>query len=216
MLVHMTSSIFRNFPYLHKRIKMIVIPDNIRGLIFDLDGTLADTMPIHLESWVLTGKDFEVEITSELIHQYAGTPTIKLVEKFNNLFGWELDAKEVRKAKTKHFNAIKARQGKIMPIEKIFEIAKDMRSQLPMCIGTGSSRANAHASLEDLAATDWWVKVITSSDDIKGKPSPDIFLACASAMNIPPRNCLVFEDGKAGIAAAKAAGMPYIDITKHI
>ena len=83
-----------------------------------------------------------------------------------------------------------------------------------MSIGTGSSRHNAISSLEDLDALDWWVTIITGSDDILGKPNPDIFLACAEAMQVEPNNCLVFEDGPAGISAAKAAGMEWIDITK--
>ena len=193
---------------------MIIIPDHIEDLIFDLDGTLADTMPLHLSSWVEVGKKFNVDITEDLILQHSGTPTLKIVEIFNKEFGWNLDKAEVRKAKHQYFSQFKKEQGKIKPIAEIYELAKNMKGKMPMSVGTGSSRPNAIASLEDMEMTDWWVTVITGSDDVAGKPSPDIFLACAEAMNVAPDKCLVFEDGAAGIKAAQAANMMFIDVTK--
>jgi len=191
---------------------MILIPDHIEALIFDLDGTLADTMPLHLSSWEQVGKKFNVDITSELITKHSGTPTVKIVEIFNKEFGWNLDKDEVRKAKHEIFAQLKKDQGKIKRIEKITEIARSMRGKLPMSVGTGSSRPNALQSLADMEMSDWWVTIITGSDDVDGKPAPDIFLECAKCMNIAPEKCLVFEDGAAGIKAAKAANMEYIDV----
>lgn len=192
---------------------MIIIPEYIEALIFDLDGTLADTMPIHLESWVNVGKAFNVDITKELIIEHSGTPTIQLVEMFNKEFSWNLDPVEVRKSKQGFYDSIKKAQGKIKPILPIYEIAKSMRSKMPMSVGTGSSRNNAMKSLSDMGMTDWWVTIITGSDDVKGKPAPDIFIECAKAMDIAPEKCLVFEDGAAGIKSAIAANMEYIDVT---
>lgn len=193
---------------------MITIPTHIKALIFDLDGTLADTMPIHLKSWVQTGKELGVNITKELINAHLGTPTVALVQLFNNEFSWDLDPQEVRKVKQKYFNAIKEAQGKIQPIEKIYQVAKDMKGKMPMSVGTGSSRGNALKSLEDLGASDWWVTIITGSDDVPGKPSPEIFLECAKAMNVNPEECLVFEDGPSGIQAAISAKMEYINVNE--
>ena len=195
---------------------MIVIPSEIKALIFDLDGTLADTMPLHFKSWVATGEALGVNITKELIIEYAGMPTVELIDLFNQRFGWTLDAPEVRSLKTKYYNSFKEEQGKIQPVEKIFAIARDMRGTLPMSVGTGSSRPNALKSLEDLVALDWWETIITGSDAVQGKPSPEIFLSCAEAMQVAPESCLVFEDGKAGIQAAKAANMHVIDINKEL
>ncbi len=191
---------------------MIIIPDTIEALIFDLDGTLADTMPLHLASWVKVGETFNVDITEELIEKNSGTPTIQLVEKFNSEFSWDLNPAKVRVEKQKIFDELKKKQGKIKPLTKIYEVAKRMKGKMPMSVGTGSSRHNAENSLSDLGMSDWWVTVITGTDGVKGKPSPDIFLACAEAMNTPPEKCLVFEDGTAGIKAAIAAGMSYINV----
>ena len=193
---------------------MIIIPKHVKALIFDLDGTLADTMPIHLTSWVQTGKELGVNITKDLINSHLGTPTVALVEIINKKFSLDLDPQNVRKIKTKYFNAIKEKQGKIKPIEKIFQVAKDMKGKMPMSVGTGSSRGNAIKSLEDIGATDWWVTIITGSDPIPGKPSPEIFLECAKAMNVKPEECLVFEDGPSGIKAAISANMEYINVNE--
>lgn len=194
---------------------MIMIPDGIKGLIFDLDGTLVDTMPLHLKSWVEVGVYFDVGITEKLINQHLGTPTIALVELFNSEFGWDLDPKYVRNKKTEFYNKFKEKQGKIRPVEKAFTIAVDQKGNLPMCIATGSSRGNAMKSLADIEATDWWVKIVTGSDDIPGKPNPEIFLVCAKAMNLKPEECMVFEDGPSGIEAAEKAGMYVVDVTKQ-
>ncbi len=191
---------------------MIIIPQHIEALIFDLDGTLADTMPLHIDSWIRTGQHFNVPITASLIVENSGTPTFQLVETFNAQFGWQLDAQEVKKEKQKHFDAIKKAHGKVKAIPTIYEVAKNMRGVLPMSIGTGSSRGNAEKSLADMGMVDWWITVVTGSDQVKGKPAPDIFLECAKRMNVAPENCLVFEDGAAGIKAAKAANMSYIDV----
>ena len=194
---------------------MLVIPDHIKGLIFDLDGTLVDTMPLHLKSWVAVGEFFNVPITEELINQHLGTSTIALVNRFNNDFGWGLDPKSVRKKKSEFYDRFKGEVGKIKPIEEIYTIALDQKGKMPMCIATGSSRGNAIRSLEDIGAADWWVKVVTGSDDIPGKPNPEIFQVCAEAMSLRPEECMVFEDGPSGIEAATNAGMLVVDVTKR-
>lgn len=191
---------------------MIIIPNHIEALIFDLDGTLADTMPLHLASWTKVGEEFGVNITEELILKNSGTPTIELVNKFNKDFSWNLDPAKVRMEKQKQFNFFKEKQGKIKPIKQIYEVAKSMKGKLPMSVGTGSSRHNAENSLRDMEMEDWWVTIVTGTDDVKGKPAPDIFLACAQAMDVAPEKCLVFEDGAAGIKSAIAANMPYINV----
>lgn len=194
---------------------MIVIPEGIEALIFDLDGTLADTMPLHLASWREVGKELNVEINDALIFPLSGTPTVKIVAHLNEKYGWNLDPAEVTRIKRAAFARLKKENGKITPLKPIYEIAKSMRGKMPMSIGTGSSRKNALNALEDMEMTDWWEIVLTASDDIKGKPAPDIYIACAKAMGIDPSKCLVFEDGAAGIQSAIAAKMQYIDVKKY-
>ena len=69
---------------------------HIQGLIFDLDGTLADTMSLHIESWKVTGEAYKVTITEQMIQERAGTPTIQVIQQLNALLGWDIDPYEFR------------------------------------------------------------------------------------------------------------------------
>ena len=191
---------------------MIQIPVHIQGLIFDLDGTLADTMPIHIQAWQAAGRLYGVEITEAMVMKYAGSPTLEVVPKFNQEFGWDLDPTKVRFHKNEAYYQIKADLGKIRPITKVVNIAEEYRGKLPMAVGTGSTRENALVSLNDLGITDWFEGLVGANDINNPKPAPDTFLRCAEIIQKPPQKCLVFEDGAMGIEAALAAGMEVVDI----
>ena len=185
---------------------------SIKGLIFDLDGTLADTMPIHMEAWKRTGDEFDVTITEKMIIDRAGTPTVQVIEQLNDLFGWGIDPFVFRKAKNRNYQSVKESWGPIRPIHHVMEIANTYRSKLPMSIGTGSIRRNAEMALRDLGVSVWFSPVITAEDVLNHKPHPDTFLKCSSLMGIKPGECLVYEDGLMGIKAAVNAGMSAINI----
>ena len=191
---------------------MIQIPPQIQGLIFDLDGTLADTMPLHIMAWAAAGEIYGVTITGEMVMEFAGSPTLEVVPKFNQKFDWDLDPVKIRFHKNEAYYRIKAELGKIKPIKHIVDLAEEYRGKLPMAVGTGSTRENALISLNDLGIVDWFEGLV-GADEIKNpKPAPDTFLRCAELIQTAPKDCLVFEDGLMGIEAAHAAGMKVIDI----
>ena len=191
---------------------MINIPSHIRGLIFDLDGTLADTMPIHVQAWAEAGKLYGLTITGDMILPMAGMPTVAVVPELNKTFDWNLDPVEFRYHKNEAYYRIKADLGKVRTISHNVKIAESYKDNLPMAVGTGSSHENAIVSLNDLGITHWFKGVVGADDIQNPKPAPDTFLKCADMIKVHPRNCLVFEDGPMGIEAAKAAGMQVIDI----
>jgi beta-phosphoglucomutase family hydrolase len=191
---------------------MIDLPSHIQGLIFDLDGTLADTMPIHIQAWKAAGKLYGLSIDEELIMSMAGMPTVSVVPVLNKKLGWDLDPVEFRFHKNEAYYRIKDEIGKVKPIVPIVEIAKAHYQRLPMAVGTGSSYKNAIISLDDLGITHWFKGVVGADNIQNPKPAPDTFLKCAEIIDIDPRECLVFEDGPMGIEAAKAAGMEVIDV----
>lgn len=195
---------------------MILIPENIEGLIFDLDGTLVDTMPLHFLSWTAAGKEFGVEITPFMIIAMAGVPTIQSVVKLNENYGWELEPLEVKKFKDFHYGKLKELKGSPQVIKPVFEIAEKYRDKLPMAIGTGSARLNALDTLRELNIIDWFQAVVSAEDVDNHKPFPDTFLKCADIIKIAPSKCLVFEDGDLGILAARNAGMQVIDIRNFL
>lgn len=195
---------------------MIKLAENIEGLIFDLDGTLVDTMPLHYQSWMAAGREHGVEITPFMINAMAGIPTIQSVVKLNENYGWELDPLEVKKFKDYYYRSFKATQGSPEGIKPVLEIAENYKGKLPLAIGTGSSRLNALDTLRELDIIDWF-DVVVSADDVKNhKPYPDTFLKCADMIKATPSNCMVFEDGDLGILAAKNAGMQVVDIRIYL
>ncbi len=191
---------------------MNLIPSHIKGLIFDLDGTLVDTMPLHIEAWCETGNFFGVEITPFMVNAMAGIPTLHSVVKLNELYGYDLDPLAVKIRKDLLLEDIISRNGNYQPIAPVYEIACHYREIIPMTIGTGSSRTQAIIVLRAMDMIDWFRGLVAADDVTHFKPDPETFLKCAAIMNLHPEECLVFEDGALGILAAKNAGMEYIDV----
>lgn len=191
---------------------MNLIPSHIRGLIFDLDGTLVDTMPLHIEAWCKTGNYFGVEITPYMVNAMAGIPTLHSVVKLNELYGYDLDPLAVKARKDLLLEEIISRNGNYHPITPVYDLASHYREIIPMTIGTSSSRTQAIRVLRDIQMIDWFKGLVSADDVTHFKPDPETFLKCAAIMKIHPEECLVFEDGPLGLLAAKNAGMEYIDV----
>ena len=158
--------------------------EGIRGLIYDLDGTIADTMPTHLKSWRILGDHFGVKITNKMINDLAGTPTPQVALELNKKFGWSFVPEEVQRMKDITYDKIKTESGPVKPIQKVYDLAQAYKDILPMSIGTGSNRVNADAAIADMGIASWFKIVVTAEDVVVGKPDPETFLACAEAMGI--------------------------------
>ena len=194
--------------------KNVLIPTpNIKGLIFDLDGTLADTMPLHIDSWIEVGASMGVEVTAQMINERAGTPTLEVVQDLNRVYGWTIDPAEFRKRKNVVYTRMKKAAGKIQPIPEVLEIARANRGVRPMGVGTGSIRKNATLALSDLDIAEWFDLVVTADDVIDPKPHPETFLRSVKHFGLQPSECLVYEDSPVGIKAALDGGMHAVNIT---
>lgn len=191
---------------------MIEIHKNTKGLIFDLDGTLADTMPTHIESWQIAGIKYGVDITATMINELAGMPTVQVVQVFNKRYGWSIDPFEFKKEKNSQYLIAKKKAGTIQPIVHIVKIAKAHRGKMPMSVGTGSIRINAIHALSDLQISDWFEGLVSADEVENPKPHPETFLRCAEIIKLSPAECQVFEDGPMGIESALAAGMRVTNI----
>ncbi len=193
-------------------IESLIPSSNIKGLIFDLDGTLADTMPLHIDAWFATGETYGVNITAQMVEERAGTPTIQVIQQLNELYNWDIDPSEFREKKNSVYLDLKKNNGKIQPVQRVVDIAGSFHGKLPMAIGTGSIRYNASMALKDLEIGDWFEAMYTADDVINPKPHPETFLKCAEHIKIDPKDCLVYEDGPSGITAALAAGMTVVNV----
>ncbi len=193
--------------------KAIAVFPEIKGLIFDCDGTLADTMPLHMEAWCETFADYGEDCPYEFVFKLKGTPVEKIVESFNQKFGRNLNAKNfARKKNSRAYEKLKQAR----PIDPVVGIVKKYRGKLPMAVASGGTRQNVLLILEIIGLKDHFNAVITSDENLKPKPAPEIFLEAARRLKVEPRYCQVFEDGDVGLQAARMAGMVATDIRPYI
>jgi HAD superfamily hydrolase (TIGR01509 family) len=192
---------------------MISVYDGIKGLIFDCDGTLADTMTIHTHAWQETMKRFGHDCPVDFLQPLRGMPAEEIVIRFNRKFGTDFDAKTVSDAKNKmSFERFKT----VKPIMPVAKIALDYRGKLPMSVASGGTRKNVLRTLKATGMADFFEAVITADDGLKPKPHPQMFMEAAKQMHVAPELCQVFEDGDPGLEAARAAGMAFVDVRPFV
>lgn len=188
---------------------MIDLPAGTLGLVFDCDGTLVDSMPLHIRLWNECLKPHGVQVPKEFIDTHAGKPTDVIVEIINRDHGLAIEATAFEEEKEGRF---RDRIAEVGPIEPVVATARRWRGELPMAVVSGGVRENVVASLRAIEALDWFEVLLTASDPIAPKPAPDLFLAAADRIGVAPEKCHAFEDADAGIDAAHAAGMTVTDV----
>lgn len=190
----------------------IQIFPGVKGLIFDLDGTIADTMPAHYIAWRETLKKQGIDFTIDLFMELAGIPLYGTVEKLNKMFNKSIDPVQLGEEKEDIFRAT---IHKTKVIEPVAEIIRQYHGKLPMSVGTGGQRVIAENTLK-VVGMDKYFDILVTSDDISNpKPHPETFLKCAEQMGVAPEDCQVFEDGILGMNAARDAGMKLTDVTQY-
>jgi len=187
------------------------IQHGVKGLIFDLDGTLADTMPYHYEGWKKACLKFGADMDTAFLRKHTGSP------------GWIIAAEVINKCKLngsvttdqiiyEKFNEFSKLQHLVKPIEPVTDIVKKYYGKLPMAIGTGGHRDAVERTLEITNLRKYFDIIITADDVYNFKPHPETFLRCAELMKINPGSIEVFEDSDLGIKAAINAGMIATDV----
>lgn len=192
--------------------KKLEINPKAKALIFDLDGTLADTMPVHFWAYKNIVGEYGIEFTPELFATLAGIPAVGTIEKLNEQFGTKMNAEIVGHLKEKEYEKI---MHKMKPIIPVVELAKEYCGKLPMAVGTGGYNRLAWKTMKILGL-DKYFDVLVSSDEVTHpKPHPETFLKCAELLGVNPVDCEVFEDAYLGIQAAKAGGMMATLVTDY-
>jgi len=192
--------------------KILEVAPEIKGLIFDLDGTIADTMPIHYVAWRNAAARYGIDFSVELFEKLAGIPLYKTVEKLNELFNKNIDPQEMGDAKEAEYEAS---MHLAQPIEPVMDVIRQYHGKLPMAIGTGGCRYLSEKVMR-IVGVDQYIDQLVSADEVsQHKPHPETFLKCAELIGVKPQDCLVFEDGILGMQAAKAAGMQAVNVTNY-
>jgi beta-phosphoglucomutase family hydrolase len=187
------------------------IKPGVKGLIFDLDGTLADTMPLHFKGWQIACKKYGAEIDTAFLRKHTGSPgwiIAREIIKENRLEG-SVTIEQIVAEKLIEFYR---EQHRVKPIQPVVDIVKKYFGKLPMAVGTGGHREAVERTLEVTDLRKYFDIIITANDVDNFKPHPETFLRCAELMNIQPEFVEVFEDGDLGIEAAVTAGMLATDV----
>ena len=181
------------------------------GLIFDLDGTLVDSMPAHFNSWRLALAQFGSPgiLGEDVFYAMGGRPTHDIVADLNGEHGLKLDPDAVRFAKREYY------LGDLESValnEQVANFLKAQAGKAPIAVATGASRIGAERTLQAVGLSDLIDEVVTSDDVIRRKPAPDIYLEAASRIGVEPERCVAFEDASAGILSAQSAGMHVVTV----
>ena len=190
----------------------IQIPDrDYEGYIFDLDGTLVDTMPLHYRAWAeaMRRAGLAGPLSEDLFYSLGGVPTRRVAELLAEHYGLTIDPDHVFHEKEALFTGLMDGVGLIDPV---VAFARSLAGRRPMAIASGGPRDIVHHTLKHVGLSSLFSIVVTADDVVHGKPAPDMFLRAASLMGVAAARCLVFEDAEPGIKAAGAAGMDVVRV----
>jgi beta-phosphoglucomutase-like phosphatase (HAD superfamily) len=187
------------------------IRPGVKGLIFDLDGTLADTMPYHFEGWKKACLKYGAHIDTSFLRRHTGSPGWIIAQKIIKESGLNgsVTTEQIMKVKLEEFFKL---QHLVKPIEPVTGIVKKYHGILPMAVGTGGHREAVERTLEITGLKQYFEIIVTANDVSSFKPHPETFLKCSELMKVEPEFIEVFEDGELGIEAATKAGMKVTDV----
>lgn len=180
-----------------------------RGLIFDFDGTLADTMPLHYRAWQVLALRHGFHFSREQLYALGGVPSRDILRTIKDEQGLSFDPIAVAKEKEEAYLAL---LDEVEIIPEIVGIARENVGKVPMAVATGGTRRVITRVLDHLGISGLFQTVVTSEDVARQKPAPDIFLEAARRIGVPPPFCRAYEDTELGLQAIRAAGMEAVDV----
>jgi HAD superfamily hydrolase (TIGR01509 family) len=192
--------------------KLTQISTGYKAFLYDCDGTLADNMEAHRQTYIKVAFDKGFVLNGDIIDELAGWPTTKVIEEINRRNNTNFDPQE--------FNDLKYRLyldeyiDQIKPIDFVVEHLKAHVGKVKIGVVSGGSREAIEKTLRIIGIDTMVEVVVCAGETERGKPYPDPFLAAAEQLGVAPADCLVFEDGEAGVIAAEAAGMKWVRIDK--
>jgi beta-phosphoglucomutase family hydrolase len=184
-----------------------------QAFIFDLDGTLADTMPVHYGMWQVIAERHGLNFPEERFYALGGVPTSRIAALLIQEAGLSLDPVAVAREKEQTYvDRLFRGELTVQPIEPVMAILRARRAEGPLAIASGSSRRVVTHTLGLLGITEWFGAVVAAEDTSRHKPEPDVFLEAARRLGVEPARCTVYEDTDLGLEAARRAGMIGVDV----
>jgi len=179
-----------------------------QAVIFDMDGVLVDSEPLHIQTEKRMFRKMGLDISDEEHAGYMGTATDLMWKQIISKRNLPLDIAEITELTIQEglpfFYSLK----KIDPMPGLVDLLEKLKAKkIPMAVASSSDAETIRVILEKSGLRKYFIHAVSSSEVGKSKPEPDVFLHAAKLLKVAPENCVVFEDSKNGIKAAKAAGM---------
>jgi beta-phosphoglucomutase family hydrolase len=180
------------------------------AVIFDCDGTLIDTMPLHFKAWQETLGEQAGLFPEETFYAWGGVTAREIVMRINQIHGTSLPDEALAEDKEQRYHFL-IPQATVIPLV-VAEVKRFHAAGIPMGVASGGMRSVVEESLRVTGLRDYFGAVATADDVVHGKPAPDVFLLAAKRLGVAPETCVVYEDGDTGLEAARRAGMRGVDI----
>src|ERR1700688_406723 len=177
--------------------------------LFDCDGTIADSMPLHYIAWKQALAEWNCDFDEELFYAWGGMPVSQIISTLNEKNGLTMPIETVsRRKENLYFELLP----QLKPVPEVLEHIETEHGRRPFAVVSGSTRESVVASLVSLNLLDRFDTLVCAGDYKKSKPDPEAFLLAAARLAVTPEHCLVFEDTEMGIEAATAAGMASVKV----
>ena len=177
--------------------------------LFDCDGTIVDSMPLHYVAWKKALGEWNCEFDEELFYAWGGRPTPEIISTLNQMQRLSMPVESVAHRKEEFYFAMLP---ELKAVPEVLEHIVAQHGRIPFAVVSGGTRESVTASLGSLKLLDRFETLVCAGDYIKSKPDPEAFLLAAARLTVAPSACLVFEDTDLGIQAATAAGMASVKV----
>lgn len=189
--------------------KLTLPPGSFAAYLFDCDGTIADSMPLHYRAWKKALAEWNCEFDQKLFYDWGGRPVSEIISTLNQKQGLNLPVEAVsRRKESLYFELLP----QLKAVPEVLEHVEDAYGRIPFAVVSGSTRESVTASLVSLKLFGRFETMVCAGDYTKSKPDPEAFLMAAARLGVAPEACLVFEDTEMGIQAAIAAGMASVKV----
>lgn len=189
--------------------KLQLPPGAFRAYLFDCDGTVADSMPLHYIAWSTALAQWNCEFPEELFYAWGGKPPVEIVATLNKMRGLAMPVEAVAEHKESLYFSLLPR---LAAIPEVVAHIDDRYGKIPFAVVSGGRRDSVIRTLTTIGLIDKFVAIVGSDNYARSKPAPDGFLLAAERLGVAPADCLVFEDTDLGVQAAVAAGMAWVKV----
>ena len=188
------------------------IPEGRFGAyLFDCDGTIVDSMPLHYLAWKKALAEWNCEFAEEEFYAWGGMPVVEIIARLNERNGLRMPVGEMSERKENlYFEMLP----QLRAIPEVLEHIEAQHGRIPFAVVSGSTREAVTASLTALRLLDRFDTLVCAGEYLKSKPDPEAFLRAAANLGVAPEACLVFEDTEMGIQAAEAGGMAWVKVPR--